>query len=297
MHGVDGSRASSISARFDMNLTKAFLALGLLCQQFFCFGVYGQHLEPWFGRVFEIEPTVTLGGYRYSHLDTSSALAKSAVKGYKSSGALAGLSLAVAPWDRWSAELEQQWSSSHKRSFSPAFTRLTGRYALSDDTLGGLVSTTAGLSIVKGQRPAVYDVSAMLWDIWTAEVHVACGREWAPMSWWHSRVWGAVALGQGTYGSPYSRFIAAWEGQNITGWQWGAAVQGLWGWGTGSLTLRHFEGYSPVAVRTLDGRGWVAKRCDSGLTLQTAVEYRFLACNAPAKNWSLSFSAIYPFGL
>lgn len=251
----------------------------------------GTDLKPWFPRYLEIQSSFT-----YWHQQYSSVSEGDRSKRWRSQDDFFTVGLEAA-YDTLCGELEATLASTKHRHFGADNIRATLRYQILDDILGDTVSLVAGATLSQVFSQALKDVSVFHHGGVEGELHLSVGRESTCQETWSSRWWCVGGVGLGDHGSPWLHGECAWE-KNWCDTQfvrlYGIALGGL---GGDSLNVKKFDGYGPIAHRSLDFGAMYRYTFPCWGTLSFTYARRLYAKNCPEKTNSYIFCYDYPFGL
>lgn len=158
-------------------------------------------------------------------------------------------------YDVYAGELEVVGAATKFRTFGFDCARLTGRYQMLNDVIGDPVSLVAGITASQAVTQSVHDVSSFHHGKIEGLAHLAIGKEFSCEQFWYARYWGYLGFGSADVGSPWIQGEAAYE-RNI--WdihQFKLYVRGICGFGGNTINPYNFNGYGPIAHRSLDVGG------------------------------------------
>lgn len=263
----------------------------LLSMLFACSSLAGADLKPWFPRYLEIQSSAAYWHQQYNAVSEGGGSKK-----WKSNDDFFHLAL-EASYESLCGELEGTLASTKRRHFGADNVSATLRYQLLDDIIGDPVSLVAGATVSQVFSQALKDVSVFHHGRIEGELHLSVGRESTSWEVWTSRWWGVGAVGVGDHGSPWLRGEFAWEKNwcNTQFLRFYAMVLG--GLGENSLNVYDFDGYGPIAHRSIDVGAMYRYTFPYGTTLSVAYARRLYAKNCPEKTNCYYFAYDYPFGL
>jgi hypothetical protein len=258
---------------------------------FFLPSIYATELKPWYPRYLELQPKMD-----YLYQVYHSVATKHGHKNRNDHDHFLKLST-IGALDRYSAEIEMTGAATRHRNFGLADIRFTGRYQLSDDTLGDHASVTTGLTIEQVLRLARNDVSNFYHGGIQFEGHLAVGKETVCGKFWRTRIWGVGAIGAADIGSAWLRFNLGWEYNLWDLEQIGFYAYSRWGLGGKGLRLKHFRGYGPIQHQSIDLLLECKHQFSFGGILGFGYGYRVYAANCPRYVNFFHANFCYPFGL
>lgn len=175
-------------------------------------------------------------------------------------------------------EVEGCFGATAHHNFNWDEVLLTGRYqVLNDITSESPVSWTLGFTYSRGNEWTLHDVSIFRHGRVEYLAHTSIGKESPLATNWSSRAWGAAVLGITDETSSWLFLKAAFEMNRCDNFAFGIFIDGLFGFGKQTIDLVNFQGYGPVAHRTVDLGIWTNY---GGWEVQYS--YRILQQNAPA---------------
>lgn len=262
----------------------------LLLQPFF---LLSTELAPWFGRYLELYPQLT---YRYQNYNKIQSPLGDLP--YRSKDHIVTGSISSSLGD-YALELEGRAAATHAHSFYFDSFRLTGRYVLMNDVLGAPLSAVLGVMLSQVFTKGLEDPSLFHHGEVEGEIFLSLGKECAPKAFWVSRKWALIGVGSGDHGSPWLHGLLVYEKSSCQLRRFKLYLEALGGFGKENLvTTTNFQGYGPIAHRSLDLGLSAEKSFISSLTtFKLEGIYRLWAYNYPKNTFNVIFSIIYPFGL
>lgn len=251
------------------------------------------NLEPWYPRIFEINP--------YATLLTQLSSAVQSPHGDFDRGLHANFfnSGAYAAYYDWGGELDVSFAESSERCFGFDSCGCTVRYLIWDDVaLVDPLSVVASLSLRAVGKTALNDLSTFHHGRNEAVAHISAGKEVPFKQFWFSRFWGTVGFGIADAGSPWWHFHLSGERNACDKQRWRLFVDSLIGCGGRSLRCgKPFHGYGSISHRSVDVGADYRYTFESDLQATLSYCYRVYSRNFPKNTNSISLSFLYPFGL
>lgn len=125
-----------------------------------------------------------------------------------------------------------------------------------NDLLGDPVSFACSFNYVQSCSYALKNRTLFHRAPTEVEWILSCGKEWVCWDQWNTRLWGTLAPGVGSRGSPWVRVVCGVEQRYGRGWVH-LSIEGIVGLGTVRFHAQHFRGYGNIAYRALDATvGW-----------------------------------------
>lgn len=254
--------------------------------------LWGIDYQPWYPKALELQGEVSCLYQTYRKVASGRELH------YSSDDFFLSTSLGASAF-KWYGEVDLVMAKTRKRNFAMDSYQLEVRYQLMDDvTAENPVSLITGVVLGKATHPAVEDFSSFHHARCEAEMHVSIGKEFSCLDYWISRFWSVLALGVGDTGSPWIRFNVNWEKNHWDKHSWGLFMNSWWGLGGNNLRHAHdFEGYGPIAHRSIDLGASYRYQFDFGGKVTLSYAYRVYAKNFPQNASLVTLSFLYPFGI
>ncbi len=261
----------------------------------FPFPLFATAISPWFGNVFEFETDCS---YLYRHSDRIQSPLGSFADTRNTSEL--DFALAISPWPQWSFEAEVYVGSSPTISFSYEACLFTGRYLWFDELSGDPLNMAVGVTLSIPQKRFLKDFSYWYHGDVNAEAHLAFGKEcpnWC--TWlWESRYWVLGGFGVSNRGNPWVHAIASAEWRFSSCALGGIFTEALFGLGSHNIIpLAPFEGYAPIAHRSIDLGAFLSYQIEVVGTLTFESFYRLYAHNFPLHTFGCQVNFLIPFSL
>jgi hypothetical protein len=269
-----------------------FFSISLTIVLLFFIDIHATVFQPWLGNYLEFEWSTTA---KYQHYDKLSKGANS--QKYNSTAYFLQTSLSNAINPQFSVELETVFAHTKKQKNTIDHFKATGRYVWLDDIRGDFLTVTTGLSLIKAFRHSLKDVSSFHHGLGEAELFLSLGKEFSIGTNWDSRWWALTGIGIAEKGSPWLRFIAAYEKRWDKVHEFAGTLCSLWGLGHHSLKLYHFRGYGPIQHQSVDLSLRYTYLIQYVGHLSVEYTYRIHGRNFPISLHSLWVHFLYTFGL
>lgn len=250
----------------------------------------GTDLKPWFPPDYEFQGSVNQCLQYYRTI-------KSPHKPFRNHtlDSFTTFSIEISGYDSC-GELETTLAHSHRQSFGFDNIRFTARYLLLNDSIGDVVSATAGITVIQALKNSLRDPSSFHHGTIEAEFHLALGQEMPCGSIWGSRWWALVGIGSGDHGSPWIHGHFEWEKNWWNTYRLSLFLESLWGLGKRSFSLP-FRGYGSIRHQSIDLGGRYTHIFENGLQGSLEYVYRFYALNFPQNANRCEIKFLYPFSL
>lgn len=261
--------------------------------QFFSLSLFATQLAPWFGNVYEFEPTVS-----YLHFHSRKIDMDEKTRHHRLWGNIETFSLMFTPMPEVSTEFEISGFNSREHEFGLEKTKGTARYLFLNDVAGDIVSVSSGISTSFIPRRSFHDISLMHHGYYETEIHGAIGKEFGflGISNFFSRAYFVSLLGVAERGCPWVREEAHFEElfQDICSLDLFCKAER--GFGKHQIHhIHHFKGYGEIHYRTIDlGLGLNYNIDDFGLLYAKGL-YRVNAKNAPKELYAFEVGLDVPF--
>ena len=250
--------------------------------------------QPWFGpeKLVEIRNHVT-----YRH--TPKVQAGTGRVRYYSNDFLGTSSASLVPTTAYSIEAEISTAETNQRTWGVNDAKIAGRYLFWDDITGDPISLSFGAVIGRASHIAIHDISTFHHGKWEYEGHAAFGKEWSCEEFWTKHLWGFVAMGIASEGSPWMRGEFYFERNYWDLYGWSVFAKSLFGLGDRPLTfpqspISSFTGYGSVCHRSVDVGGKLSYTTCNGV-LEAEYSYRPYARNYPTHSHALTISYTMTF--
>ena len=210
---------------------------------FFSTTLFAQEVAPWFGNVYEFQPTLS-----YQHLAGGKVAGRRHLN-----GDLVKASLLFTPHPDWSTQLELYAGRTvdHRASLDAGL--FTVRYSLSNDIVGDFVSVTSGLSLAQNSTHFLHDLLFVRHGRHELEAHVAIGKEFELDPTHYIHLWAAAFYGIANHSAPWIRSEFHIDTQIRDTHLLGLFLQTDKGCGHHSLHRpHHFRGYSHIHYNLVD---------------------------------------------
>jgi hypothetical protein len=225
-------------------MKKSLLALSILLPQL----VSALPKKPWFGNVYEFffDQSYTFSFYRQV------ANGEPGTK-HSSNDNQFLTQLGVTPSDVWDVAIEAEVSDTTRQSWNLRSIALQGRYLWLDDILGDPVSLVTGASARWVHHSSLRDISCPYAADANFELTASVGKEWSHGPFWDVRTYAFGAAGMANKGSPWTRFIAAVEFNQLDTNRFELFTRGYFGFGgKNSVNVDNFHGYGSIHHQSVD---------------------------------------------
>ncbi|MBX9744426.1 MAG: hypothetical protein K2X08_04365 [Chlamydiales bacterium] len=248
-------------------------------------------LQPWFGDVYEFH---FLGTYAYSFFDRVQNGIPQLTSTFHSNVASFGLDFSLSP--EWSVDADLQFADTTQEPANFRSTALQGRYLWLDDIVGDAVSLATGINARFTNTASLHDISCMYHSNFDVELNFSLGKEFDAAETWRFRTWAFGAVGQGIYGSPWVRGIAAVECNFDDQHKFALYAEGMNGYGRHThVLIDHFDGYAKIRQKSIDLAFRYGYRIGVWGTLRVEYARRLLAKSCPQVVNTFAFSYLLPF--
>lgn len=194
-------------------------------------------------------------------------------------------------------EIECLFSGTKRHHLGPDCTKATIRYQLLDDIIGDPVSLVVGASFTQVFSLALKDISIFHHGHAEGEFHLSLGNEYIYKNKEMSRWWVVGGIGLGDKGSPWLRGELAWEISWCGNQLARLYALGISGLGGENLDVFKFDGYGPIAHRSIDFGAVYRYMFAWDGSLSIGYARRLYAKNCPEKTNFYYLSYHYAFGL
>lgn len=251
--------------------------------------------QPWLGNLYEFELRSSFRYQGYSKLASGPRSVN-----YSSDDLFLNLSLSNAksePASGLGLELELTQAKTRKQKGEIDQIKLTSRCVLLDDVAGDPIGITVGLSYAQAFPASLKDPSSFHHGLYNSECFLSIGKEQPDDLQWGSRWWGVAGFGVAEKGSAWLRFRLdyekrLWERHALRGF-----VHSLCGLGGKRLHADCFQGYGPVAHRSIDVGLRYMYFIEYYGSANIEYSYRVHACNFPSRAHQVLMQVLYTFGL
>jgi hypothetical protein len=250
--------------------------------------------EPWFGDMCQLQAKAS---YAYSFFRKVNHGIPQLKKTWHDH--LLTLGLEARFPERWSWEIQLEGDATTRRSFGYSSVAAQGRYLWLDDIAGDPVSLVTGLTLREVSTRSLKQLSTPYHGRFSAEGHLAIGKEWTKDCLWHTGLFAFGSIGVPNQGALFGRANLFYLGNYCDKIQWRLFALGYFGAGhRREVPTRHFHGYSKIAHRSIDGGAGVSAALGCGGEygfLYFDYLYRFYARSYPEKVNCFIFSYELPF--
>lgn len=250
-------------------------------------------MQPWFGEVYEF---YFLSSYSFSRFNKVQGGSPQLTHPFNVNLLYFDLDFPFSP--QWSFDFDLQFAKTTQQSFNFRTTAVQGRYLWLDDIIGDAVSFCTGASARFTPSYALHDVSCPSRTNADFELNFSIGKEFAVRENWLFRAWGFGAVGQGIYGAPWVKAMAALETNKDDTHKLAIFVLGDNGYGRHShVSINHFEGYGRIRAKWIDAGLRYGYQMGVWGTLRFEYVRRLLAKAAPihVNTWALSYLIPFSF--
>ncbi len=210
--------------------------------------LFSMQEKPWFGNLYEIELNASHSYSFFHKVGHGHPSLKRTWRDY-----LTTLAIGSRIAENWSLEAEIQGDATTRRSFGYSSIALQGRYLWLDDIAGDAVSLATGLTLRQTSKTSLHQLSTPYHAPFTAELHIALGKEWIKSSHWMQRLFVFGGFGKGTRGAPWWRADCFYINNYCDRVEWRLFLLGFFGCGnTQSVPLSHFRGWGHIAHYSVD---------------------------------------------
>lgn len=246
-------------------------------------------LAPWFPPDLMVQPKITYIHQKYKEIAFADRLVRRHADDnfYAFSATVAHKALCF--------ELETTFADTYRQDGCLDNVRLTLRKQLYSDIIGDPISLTAGLTLTQAFKHSLHDISSFHHGKFEGEFHLAAGKELSCGSFWMSRMWGVIGIGQGDRANPWIRADLTyernwWDFHKVT-----VFTKTLWGLGPKNLSLP-FKGYGPIAHQSIDIGASYDYQTPWRAIVGVEYAHRLYARNFPAYTNYFVVKLLYPIG-
>ena len=250
-------------------------------------------IQPWLGSVYEFH---FLGNYSYSRFNSVQGSLPQLNAPFNANVAYMGLDFTMGP--EWAVDMDVQFADTTQMDFNFRTGALQGRYLWLDDLVGDSVSLTTGFNARGTPSYALHDVSCTSRSNLDFELNCSVGKEFEANPNWLIRLWASGVLGQGIWGNPWVRGVAAIETNIMEQHKIGIFAEGVNGFGRHThVLIDHFDGYGKIRYKAIDLAIRYGYRLGVWGTIRAEFAHRFLAKAYPSEvnTWAISYLLPFSF--
>lgn len=246
---------------------------------------------PWYGKRLEVEATVKQTYQHYPYIRQEYHRIDKTSDNW-----LTAFSAEVAICDDFKVATQLDFADTEHMSYNFEDARLSLQYRPLNDIVLDPVSLNLGLTTILPTQLALHDVSLFHSGLFETEAFVSIGREQSCEDFWTSRVWGYLALGLASRGSPWLRAQATYEKNFWDLHRWRIQAEYLQGFGKHCVRPHHFRGWGGINYTSLDLKAAYFYALENG-EIGLELAYRPYAYNFPAEAASIQIRYMVPFGI
>ncbi len=206
-------------------------------------------VKPWLGNEWEFQFDTAYTYSRYPNVQDGHPALRS-----PSNDQLLTFDLGVvAPTPNWDFQLEAEIANTPRQSWGVRSGAVQARYQWLDDILGDPVSLTIGANLRVVAHHSLRDVSCPYHSYVNGEINGAVGKEWSKQAFWRWRAFAFAGVGMANRGSPWTRALISFMGNQEDRHQYAVFAIGYWGFGTQrEVMTRDFDGYGKIHHQSID---------------------------------------------
>ena len=205
-------------------------------------------IDPWFNTLAEFQLRPAYSYRYYPSIDRGFNPSS-----YHSHDHLIDLNLGLRFLPNWEAQMEIDFSHTHKLSWGTQMVGSQVRYLLLDDVAGDPVSLTLGAQIYYVPTRNMRDVSSPYHAQGNLELGAAIGKEIDHLYQWRYRFYGFLGVGTGNRGYPYVRPLLSAEMKYALHHKFQLFAESYIGLGgRGEVNVDRFTGYAKIQHRNID---------------------------------------------
>lgn len=210
--------------------------------------VHGFEEKPWLGNLWEFYLDAGYAFSRYSSVANANPPLK-----HPSNDNLIGFDFGLSPAEEWDVAMEVEFVQTPRQRWGRRSTAIQVRKLWLDDTIGDALSLTTGATVRLTSYNSLRDISCPYSARWDVEFHSAVGKEWNRASAWTTRFYGVGAVGQGSWGAPWTSVKLAFDVNKVDVHQIEFYALGYWGFGRRhTVDISHFKGWGSYDHSSVD---------------------------------------------
>lgn len=254
---------------------------------------WGTVLQPWYPEgALELQARADYLFQTFNKVDSSSGNFN-----YRTNDSFLDLSI-LGALEGYGAELEVVISDTRHHTIYPDCFKLTGRYQVLNDSAGDCVSVIGGVSAILPTTAGLDDISSFHHGHFEGEAHISIGKELICYNSWTDRFWAVGTIGCATdKGSPWLRANFNYEKNWNNAFFIQLFVNTLWGLGGDAIQRHGFEGYGPIAHRSVEVGSKISYFSECGTIYSLGYAYRPYAHNFPKNANLVMLNILYPFNI